>query len=93
MLWPNSSRRYVYTSVTRIPRRNDAGDVAQAHQKPRSANVDLSIGEQPLAKPWSCVFVARSGGRAQVLFVTEAEAKQFAERQARAFLGTREPLT
>jgi hypothetical protein len=62
--------------------------VARARQKPRPAN-----GRRPLAKPWSCVFVARSGGRAQALFGTKAEAKWFAERHAHTFLGTSEPLT
>jgi len=38
------------------------------------------------------MFVARSGGRAQAVFATKAEAKQFAERHAHAFL-TGEPLT
>jgi hypothetical protein len=45
------------------------------------------------AKPWLCVFVARSGGRAQATFATKVEAKQFAERHAHAFLATGTPLT
>jgi hypothetical protein len=51
------------------------------------------MDKERLAKPWSCLFVARSGGRAQALFVTKAEAKQFAERHAHAFLATGTPLT
>jgi NAD(P)-dependent dehydrogenase (short-subunit alcohol dehydrogenase family) len=57
----------------------------------------LGVGRQlarhVAAKRWSCVFVARSGGRAQASFATKAEAKEFAERHARAFLAAATPLT
>jgi hypothetical protein len=48
--------------------------------------------ERAFAKAWSCVFVARSASRARAVFATKAEAIEFAERHARAFLGTSEPL-
>jgi hypothetical protein len=39
-----------------------------------------------LAKPWACVFLARSGGHALARFTSRLEAKRFAERHARAFV-------
>jgi hypothetical protein len=62
---------------------------------PRRApgEVGPKLGRRVRDKPWSCVFVARSGGRAQAVFATKAEAKQFAERHAHSFLGVGTPLT
>ena len=39
----------------------------------------------PLAHPWVCVFLSRTGGRAQARFVTKERARRFAERHAHSF--------
>jgi hypothetical protein len=46
-----------------------------------------------LAKQWACVFKARTGGHARADFATKEQARQFAERHARAFSPTGAPLT
>jgi hypothetical protein len=38
-----------------------------------------------LAKPWTCVFQSRSGGRARALFATRQQARHFAQRHALTF--------
>ena len=45
-----------------------------------------------VAKPWVCVFRSLSGGHARAFFATQEEAKQFAERHARAFTPPSIPL-
>jgi hypothetical protein len=46
-----------------------------------------------LAEHWACVFEARTGGRARADFATKEQARQFAERHARAFSSPSTPLT
>jgi len=38
-----------------------------------------------MAKPWVCAFHSHSGGQARATFASKDQAKQFAERHARAF--------
>jgi hypothetical protein len=46
----------------------------------------------PLAHPWVCVFLSRTGGHAQALFITKERARRFAERHARTFTSSGTPL-
>jgi hypothetical protein len=47
----------------------------------------------PESQSWVCVFLSRTGGRAEALFATERQARQFAERHARAFTSARTSFT
>jgi hypothetical protein len=46
-----------------------------------------------VAERWTCVFEARTGVRARAHFATKEQARQFAERHARAFTPVGTPLT
>ena len=92
-----SERCHEASWSTSVPSSEDpcnAPSVGPRHH-PRAA--PGKVGRQSVrrvpAKPWSCRFVARSGGHAQAVFASEAEAKQFAERHAQSYLGTGTLLT
>ena len=57
-----------------------------------SPRLPVSTSRLAVDKQWVCFFNGRAGGRAQAVFGTKQEARQFAERHARSITPSGIPL-